>query len=67
MVDSYIAKKGVTLVRNPHFREWSPAAQPDGFPDRIVSASAAPDAHVAAVLHGHADLASTSTRRRRRP
>ena len=26
----------VTLVRNPYFREWSHAAQPDGYPDRIV-------------------------------
>ena len=25
-----------TLVRNPRFREWSPEAQPDGYPDRIV-------------------------------
>ena len=23
-------------MRNPHFRVWSPAAQPDGYPDRIV-------------------------------
>ena len=26
----------VVLVRNPHFREWSAAAQPRGYPDRIV-------------------------------
>ena len=26
----------VVLVRNPHFREWSAAAQPDGYPDTIV-------------------------------
>ncbi len=25
-----------TLVRNPRFREWNPAAQPNGYPDRIV-------------------------------
>jgi YVTN family beta-propeller protein len=25
-----------TLVRNPYFREWSHAARPDGYPDRIV-------------------------------
>jgi peptide/nickel transport system substrate-binding protein len=24
------------LVRNPEFREWSRAAQPDGFPDRLI-------------------------------
>ena len=28
------------LDRNPHFREWSQAAQPDGYPDEIVSRSA---------------------------
>jgi YVTN family beta-propeller protein len=26
----------VVLVRNPYFHEWSLAAQPDGYPDRIV-------------------------------
>ena len=26
----------ILLVRNPYFREWSAAAQPDGYPDRIV-------------------------------
>jgi YVTN family beta-propeller protein len=26
----------LVLVRNPQFHEWSPAAQPDGYPDRIV-------------------------------
>lgn len=30
-----IKKRRITLVRNPHFREWSAAAQPDGNPDRI--------------------------------
>jgi YVTN family beta-propeller protein len=25
-----------TLVRNPYFHEWSRAARPDGYPDRIV-------------------------------
>ena len=30
-------RKGVVvLVRNPRFRVWSAAAQPDGYPDRIV-------------------------------
>src|SRR5581483_10450891 len=26
----------VVLVRNPRFRVWSAAAQPDGYPDKIV-------------------------------
>ena len=36
-IASLDVKRGVvTLVRNPRFRLWSNAAQPDGFPDRIV-------------------------------
>ena len=27
---------GVTLSRNPHFRQWSSAAQPEGYPDVIT-------------------------------
>jgi DNA-binding beta-propeller fold protein YncE len=57
-VAGYDAKRGVIrLVRNPHFRLWSSAAQPAGFPDRIVvrygytGASA-----VRAVERGAADL-----------
>lgn len=36
MFETYDPKEGFTLVRNPHFREWSHVAQPDGYPDRIV-------------------------------
>ena len=40
MIQSYQPPKGkqqgsIVLVRNPHFREWSAAAQPQGYPDRI--------------------------------
>ena len=40
-IQSYTPKHGkqvgtVVLVRNPQFHEWSAAAQPDGYPDRIV-------------------------------
>ncbi len=46
----------LTLTRNPHFREWSAAAQPDGYPDRIVvSLRRTPTAATAAVEHGRAD------------
>jgi YVTN family beta-propeller protein len=34
MVDEATAE-GIELVRNPHFEEWSGAAQPDGFVDAI--------------------------------
>jgi ABC-type transport system substrate-binding protein/DNA-binding SARP family transcriptional activator/DNA-binding beta-propeller fold protein YncE len=46
------------LVRNERFHEWSHAAQPDGYPDRIdIRMDADPRARVRAVLHGDADLA----------
>jgi len=35
MITTYAPKREVGLIRNPYFREWSKAAQPDGFPDRI--------------------------------
>jgi YVTN family beta-propeller protein len=63
-VAGYDAKRGVMrLVRNPHFRLWSSAAQPAGFTDRIVvrygytGASA-----VRAVERGAADLTTDGTR-----
>src|SRR5262249_43971614 len=46
------------LVRNKYFREWSRAAQPDGYPDRIdIRMDDDPGHRVAAVLRGDADLA----------
>ena len=35
-ISGYQKKGVVELVRNPRFRVWSAAAQPDGYPDRIV-------------------------------
>ena len=37
MIASYTpgAKGAIELVRNPRFTEWSQAAQPDGYPDRL--------------------------------
>jgi peptide/nickel transport system substrate-binding protein len=46
----------IVLVRNPHFHEWSHAAQPDGYPDRIVwRIGAIVEAAVTAVKPGQAD------------
>ncbi len=46
----------VVLVRNPHFREWSAAAQPSGYPDRIEwTYNDALDAQLTAVEQGKAD------------
>jgi peptide/nickel transport system substrate-binding protein len=36
LIASYDPRHGVTLARNPRFHEWSAAAQPAGFPDKIV-------------------------------
>jgi ABC-type dipeptide transport system, periplasmic component len=49
------------LVRNPHFREWSRAAQPDGYPDRIVFRET-PRGHddLGDVLAGKADFLSVT-------
>jgi YVTN family beta-propeller protein len=58
MVESPMTPKGVTLVRNPHFRVWSQAAQPDGFVDRIEwTFGVEYPAQVEAVLDDEADIA----------
>jgi peptide/nickel transport system substrate-binding protein len=49
----------LVLVRNPKFHEWSKAAQPAGYPDRIVVAPVTTArAEVRAVERGRADLAA---------
>lgn len=47
----------IRFVRNPYFKEWSAAAQPDGYPDAIVWKAALPsqEAVVNAVESGRAD------------
>jgi YVTN family beta-propeller protein len=50
-------KRGVRLVRNPHFRVWSRDARPDGFPDVIeVRFGNRIDAQVAAVQRDRGDV-----------
>ncbi len=49
-------KRRVRLVRNRHFREWSKAAQPEGFPNEIlIEMAGTDDANVTAVQRGRAD------------
>jgi peptide/nickel transport system substrate-binding protein len=56
MIDSYVPGEHLRLVRNPHFREWSNAAQPDGYVDRIVfELGVEPDRAVTAIERGEAD------------
>jgi YVTN family beta-propeller protein len=44
------------FVRNPHFHEWSHAAQPDGYPDTILwRYDLSPTAQAHAVQQGRAD------------
>ena len=57
-VGSFVPGKRLLLVRNERFHEWSRAAQPDGYADRIdIRFHDDPNARVAAVLRGDADLA----------
>jgi YVTN family beta-propeller protein len=54
---STITADRATLVRNPRFRVWSPAARPDGYPDRLIFGNEPVVAGVKAVLAGKADIA----------
>jgi YVTN family beta-propeller protein len=52
------AGAGLIFVRNPRFKEWSKAAQPDGYPDRIEMRSRPSSrAAVKATERGTADVA----------
>jgi peptide/nickel transport system substrate-binding protein len=52
------ARLRLELVRNPYFHVWSQAAQPEGYPDRIVLDTGYTDEEVVARLSdGRADLA----------
>jgi ABC-type transport system substrate-binding protein/DNA-binding SARP family transcriptional activator len=48
--------RGITLARNTFFREWSHAAQPDGFPDSILwTFPLSHNAEISRIEHGEAD------------
>src|SRR3954451_8218771 len=56
MVASYQIARRLVLIRNPRFHEWSQAAQPDRYPDRIELRLDIPGSRqVDAVLRGQAD------------
>jgi peptide/nickel transport system substrate-binding protein len=62
MIKTFVPKRRIVAVRNPRFREWSRAAQPDGYPDTIewilAGEDGSPidaDAAVDAVQRGQAD------------
>jgi YVTN family beta-propeller protein len=53
----YVPDRSLVLMRNPHFRQWSSAAQPEGYPDRIVYRFGLdPAASTSAVEQGRADI-----------
>jgi YVTN family beta-propeller protein len=56
-IASYTSKR-LVLERNPRFHEWSQAAKPDGYPDRIIwTFSSSTHKNVRAVEQGRADVA----------
>ncbi len=51
-----VSRDQATLVRNPYFREWSHAARPDSYPNRIVFQGGIRwEAGITAVERGAAD------------
>jgi peptide/nickel transport system substrate-binding protein len=57
MIATYRPKKLLRFVRNPFFREWSRAAQPDGYPDRIdIRIGGTSDEAIRDVVDGKADV-----------
>ena len=60
MIAEYRPNRILRLERNPYFSEWSKAAQPDGYPDRIVlTLGGTADEAIDDVIRGRADLMST--------
>lgn len=56
MAASYDPNRALKLVRNPHFKEWSRPAQPQGYPDAIdYTFGQTVESEVTAVENGQAD------------
>jgi peptide/nickel transport system substrate-binding protein len=56
MIKSFDALRGLVLVRNPFFHEWSAEAQPDGYVDRIeMRYGLQAEAEVSAIENGALD------------
>jgi peptide/nickel transport system substrate-binding protein len=57
MIATYTPRRLLRLVRNPFFHEWSRAAQPDGYPDRIdIRIAGTTDEAIRDVVNGKADV-----------
>jgi YVTN family beta-propeller protein len=60
VIASYRPNHLLKLARNPHFHEWSKAAQPDGYPDEIaIKMGGTADEEMNDVIRGKADVVST--------
>ena len=60
MITRYVAGHVLRLARNPYFHEWSAAAQPSGYPDRMVIPLGLSPAHAdTAIASGHVDFDPT--------
>ncbi len=56
LISSYNPNSHLLLVRNPYFQQWSQAAQPQGYPDKIeYRYGLTVDAEVSQVENGQAD------------
>lgn len=56
-IESYDPNRALVWSRNPHFREWSVEAQPDGFADRFqLDFGLTADAQVNAIINDQADI-----------
>ena len=56
MIAEYNPTERMRLVRNPHFKEWSHDAQPDGYPDEVLyKFGLTAEAAITEVQNGQAD------------
>ncbi len=57
MIATYRPRRLLRFIRNPFFHEWSRAAQPDGYPDRIdIRIAGTADKAIRDVVDGKADV-----------
>ena len=57
MIATYTPGRLLRFIRNPFFREWSRAARPDGYPDRIdLRIAGTADEAIRDVVDGKADV-----------
>ena len=57
MIATYRPRRLIRFIRNPFFHEWSRAAQPDGYPDRIdIRIAGTADEVIRDVVDGKGDV-----------